>query len=141
MTLSERDTPVRIRVAAAVVERDGRFLLTRRLVGTHLAGYWEFPGGKCHEGEALGACLQREIREELDAAIEVGREILSTSHAYPERVVELHFLECVLTAPIRPVLGQEILWVGCKDLPDLRLPPADAELVELLIASRPADSD
>jgi 8-oxo-dGTP diphosphatase len=139
--MTERHGPERIRVAAAVVERNGRFLVTRRLVGTHLAGYWEFPGGKCHEGEALGACLEREIREELDASIEVGVEILSTSHAYPERVVELHFLECVLTTPIRPVLGQEILWVGCEDLPDLRLPPADRQLVELLTARRPAESD
>jgi mutator protein MutT len=130
-----------VRVGAAVIERDGRFLVTRRLVGTHLAGYWEFPGGKCHEGEALGACLEREIREELDAAIEVGREILSTSHAYPERVVELHFFECVLTTSIRPALGQEILWVVPKDLPDLRLPPADAELVEILSTRRPAGSD
>ena len=60
----------RIVVTAAVVERDGAFLLTRRLDGTHLAGHWEFPGGKLHAGETLEECLVREIREELDAAIE-----------------------------------------------------------------------
>ena len=52
-------------VTAAVVERDGAFLVTRRLEGTHLAGAWEFPGGKCELGEPLEACLWREIREEL----------------------------------------------------------------------------
>jgi hypothetical protein len=56
-------------------------------------------------------------------------------------VVELHFFECVLTTSIRPALGQEILWVVPKDLPDLRLPPADAELVEILSTRRPAGSD
>ena len=48
-------------VAAAVVERDGRFLVTRRIKGTHLEGLWEFPGGKCDAGESLGDCLRREI--------------------------------------------------------------------------------
>ncbi|MGD9858339.1 MAG: NUDIX domain-containing protein, partial [Planctomycetaceae bacterium] len=47
-------------MSAAVIERDDRFLLTRRLDGTHLAGRWEFPGGKCESGESLSACLERE---------------------------------------------------------------------------------
>ena len=52
-------------VAAAVIERGGQFLVTRRQPGTHLAGHWEFPGGKCEPGETLAACLARELREEL----------------------------------------------------------------------------
>ena len=52
---------------AAIVERHGRFLLTRRLKGTHLADLWEFPGGKCEAGETHEACLQRELLEELAA--------------------------------------------------------------------------
>ena len=51
-------------VTAAVIERDGRFLVTRRLKGTHLEGTWEFPGGKCDAGETLTDCLARELREE-----------------------------------------------------------------------------
>ena len=50
-------------VAAAVVERGDRYLVTRRLAGTHLEGCWEFPGGKCGDGETLEECLRREIRE------------------------------------------------------------------------------
>ena len=76
----------RIVVTAAVIERDGAFLLTRRLDGTHLAGHWEFPGGKLHEGETLEQCLAREIREELGADVVVGAEILATSHDYPEQI-------------------------------------------------------
>ena len=86
----------RIVVTAAVVERDGAFLLTRRLDGTHLAGRWEFPGGKLHAGETLEECLVREIREELDADVEVGPEILATVHDYPERSIELRFFRCAL---------------------------------------------
>ena len=56
-------------VAAAVVERDGLFLLTRRLKGTHLAGTWEFPGGKCEPSESPENCLVREIQEELAAGV------------------------------------------------------------------------
>src|SRR5215470_2191701 len=74
-------------VAAAVVERDGRILVTRRIKGTHLEGYWEFPGGKCESGETLHACLNRELQEELAVDAIVGDTLLSTTHAYPERTV------------------------------------------------------
>ena len=76
---------------AAVIERDGRFLVTRRLEGTHLAGLWEFPGGKCEPGETHEACLARELMEELGVVATIGDEILVTEHAYPERTVRLHF--------------------------------------------------
>jgi 8-oxo-dGTP diphosphatase len=119
-------------VAAAVVERDGAFLLTRRLDGTHLAGRWEFPGGKCHAGEALQDCLVREIREELDADVEVGPEILVTIHNYPDRAIELRFFRCELKTEPRPTMGQEMRWVALHELASVQLPPADDELVRLL---------
>ena len=77
--------PERIVVVAAVIEQDGRFLVARRLKGTHLAGYWEFPGGKVHHGETQEAALQREIAEELNTGISNARKIFHTAHAYPER--------------------------------------------------------
>lgn len=126
----------RIVVTAAVVERDGTFLLTRRLEGTHLAGHWEFPGGKLHEGETLEECLAREIREELDAAVDVGEEILATVHDYPDRSVELRFFRCALIGEPKPAMGQEMRWVARGDLASIPLPPADAELVRLLILRR-----
>jgi 8-oxo-dGTP diphosphatase len=127
--MTERE---RIVVTAAVVERDGAFLLTRRLVGTHLAGRWEFPGGKRHAGETLEECLAREIREELDADIEVGPEILASVHDYPDRSIELRFFRCVLKSDPKPTMGQEMRWVALQDLRSVRLPPADDELVRLL---------
>lgn len=129
---------VRIVVTAAVIERDGTFLLTRRLDGTHLAGHWEFPGGKLHAGETLEACLAREIREELDAEVDVGPEILATVHDYPDRSVELRFFRCTLKSDPKPAMGQQMQWVALRELPSVRLPPADDELVRLLTAPKPA---
>jgi 8-oxo-dGTP diphosphatase len=131
----DRGAPV-IVVTAAVVEDDDRFLVTRRPRGVHLEGLWEFPGGKCESGEALSACLEREMREELGTAVTVGRELFTTSHPYPDRTVELHFFACRLQGNPRPLLGQEIRWVTRDELGRLEFPPADGELIERL--SRPA---
>lgn len=119
-------------VTAAVIERDGRFLVTRRLDGTHLAGYWEFPGGKCEAGEGSIECLVREIREELDATVRIDGEILRTSYRYPDHEVELRFFRCTLIGEPEPMLGQQIRWVSRGDLHTLDFPPADRELIDLL---------
>lgn len=121
-----------ILVTAAVIERDDAFLLTRRADGTHLAGHWEFPGGKCGPDEALADSLVREIREELDADVEVGDEMLAVTHDYPDRTIELRFFRCTLLTDPRPALGQAMSWVRRGDLASLPLPPADDELVRLL---------
>jgi len=119
-------------VLAAVIERDGHFLMTRRLKGTHLAGKWEFPGGKCGPGEAHDACLARELDEELGVRCEVGEEIFTVEHAYPERTVRLHFLRVTLLGEPSPQQGQEMRWVARGDLRSLELPEADQGLVDLL---------
>ena len=90
------DADVVVVVLAAVIERDGRFLVTRRQKGTHLDGLWEFPGGKCEPGETHAQCLARELREELGLEAVVGDELLVTEHAYPERTVRLHFRRCTI---------------------------------------------
>jgi 8-oxo-dGTP diphosphatase len=120
-------------VTAAVIERDGRLLVTRRLKGTHLEGHWEFPGGKCDPGETLQECLVRELWEELAVDAIIGEEMLSTSHAYPERRVELHFFDATLLGEPEPQLGQEMQWIRREELRSLKLPPADDELVALLL--------
>lgn len=119
-------------VTAAIIERDGSYLVTRRPAGVHLEGLWEFPGGKCDGDESLEACLVREIQEELGCDVDVGREVFTTTHAYPERSVELHFFACALLGEPRGVLGQELRWVSRSELRLLRFPPADAELIALL---------
>lgn len=120
-------------VTAAVIERDGHYLVTRRQKGVHLEGLWEFPGGKCEPGESLEACMAREIREELAVEASVGAEILRTVHEYPGRRVELHFLACSITGVPAPQQGQELRWVSRNDLSALQFPPADDELIRLLV--------
>ena len=121
-------------VVAAIVEDDGRFLLSRRLAGTHLAGTWEFPGGKCEADETHEECLVRELREELGVEALVGGELLVTEHAYPERTVRLHFRRCVLNGTPHAMLGQQIRWAGRTELKSIDFPAADQALVELLSA-------
>jgi mutator protein MutT len=121
-------------VLAGVVEKDGRFLVSRRLKGTHLADYWEFPGGKCEPGETHEACLAREFREELDVDVDVGAEILTTEHAYPECTVRLHFRRCVLRGEPRPALGQAVRWITRDELQSLPFPEADRDLIRMLVS-------
>jgi mutator protein MutT len=119
-------------VAAAIVEHDGRFLLTRRLEGTHLEGVWEFPGGKCENDESLEACLARELMEELAVTSTIRQRVLVTRHAYADRTVELHFFETTLGSDPAPQLGQEMRWASRDELATLRFPDADRELIQLL---------
>lgn len=121
-------------VVAAVIERDGRFLVTRRLEGTHLSGYWEFPGGKCEPHESHVTCLQRELQEELGVGTEVGREILTTEYVYPTRAVRLHFHSCAIRGEPLPLLGQEMRWVTRDEMQSLQFPDADNDLIRLLSA-------
>ena len=125
---------VSIVVVAAVVERDGCFLLTLRPRGTHLEGLWEFPGGKCEPGETHADALVREMREELDVDIRVGGLVHAVSHAYPERTVALHFYACELLGDPTPMLGQQMRWVPRRELAALPFPDADADLITRLVA-------
>jgi mutator protein MutT len=124
--------PRRDIVVAAVIERDGRFLLTLRPEGTHLAGHWEFPGGKCLSHETHAEALRRELHEELDIAGDIGACLFSVTHAYADREVELHFYACEFAGQPRPMLGQDMAWVARADLRALKFPDADAALIDCL---------
>ena len=121
-------------MVAAVIERDGRFLLTLRPQGTHLAGHWEFPGGKCEAHETHAEALRRELHEELDIVAEVGGLVHAVTHAYPERTVGLHFYACTYAGEPRPMIGQQMRWVARDELGRLPFPDADADLIRLLTA-------
>jgi mutator protein MutT len=119
-------------VVAAVIERDGKVLIARRREGTHLAGLWEFPGGKRRPGEAPADALRREIREELGAVLVVGETIETVDWDYPEKRVRLSFFRCAIEGEARPLEGQEMAWVTRADLGRYEFPAADAALVARL---------
>ena len=122
-------------VVAAVIELEGRFLITRRLDGTHLAGLWEFPGGKILPGEKPEDALRRELKEELGVEAAVRDLIQTVDWTYPEKSVRLLFFRCVLAGEPAPLEGQEMRWVAGPDLPSYTFPDADARLIAQL--SRP----
>jgi 8-oxo-dGTP diphosphatase len=122
-------------VVAAVIERDDAFLLTLRPDGTHLAGHWEFPGGKVHPRESHADALRRELHEELDIVAEVGDEVHTVTHVYPQKTVELHFYRCGYRGEPKPMLGQGMRWVPRAELASLRFPDADAALIAMLAGS------
>lgn len=122
-------------VVAAVIERDGEYLLTLRPAGTHLADHWEFPGGKVHHSETHHEALRRELFEELDIVATVGARVHSVTHAYPEKTVELHFYQCVFVGEPKPMMGQGMRWVPRGELAALPFPEADRALIGILSAA------
>jgi mutator protein MutT len=124
--------PPHARVAAAVIERDGTILVTRRPPHGHLGSLWEFPGGKCEPDETLVACLARELEEELGSIAVVHECLWSVTHAYADKVVELHFFRCDLLEEPQPLLDQEMRWVARADLESLEFPEADRAFIARL---------
>jgi len=121
-----------IEVVAAVIERDGKLLITRRPEGSHLSGLWEFPGGKPQPGETFEQALRREIDEELGAEVSVGERIETIEWQYPDKRVRLVFFRCDVRGEPRPLEGQEMAWVTPADLARYEFPPADAPLIQRL---------
>lgn len=131
--------PLILEVAAALIQDEaGRYLITQRRRGSHLAGLWEFPGGKREAEETLEACLRRELTEELSGTFDVGEPVETVRWEYPDRTVVLHFYRCRLAAgSIEPQEEQAMAWVEAERLGDYSFPPADRELIARLQARRP----
>ena len=121
-------------VSAAVILRDGKVLLARRPSKGLLGGMWEFPGGKIEENETLEHCLKREIREELDAAIQVGEPFGVYQHAYTHFSITLHAFLCELTGDEpRPVEAADLSWVSPVELPHYPMGKVDRQIARKLV--------
>jgi len=122
-----------IDVAAALVFRDRKLLITQRHADAHLGGLWEFPGGKREPKETFEACLIRELREELGIEVEVGELVEGLTHAYPEKTVHLKFFRCRWKQHEPQPLGcPAFKWVSAAELKDYAFPAADARLLNKL---------
>ena len=117
-------------VAAAVVIHQGRVLLTKRPDGKHLAGAWEFPGGKLQQSESPEEALVRECFEECGIGIEVSEILDVTYHRYPEKTLLLLFYRCALLhGEVRHLQVADHAWVTPLELDRYALPPADERVV------------
>jgi len=121
-----------IDVVAAVIERGGKILISRRPKGAHLEGLWEFPGGKAEAGESAERALVREVREELGVAFTAGERVAEVDWQYPDKRVRIAFFRGTIEGEPRPLEGQELAWVAPADLDRYEFPPADASLLERL---------
>lgn len=131
-------------VAAAVVLRGGRVLLSQRKRGSHLAGAWELPGGKVEPDEDPRDAVVRELREELGVEVIVGDILDVTFHRYPEKSVLLLFYEAALadgSPEPRAVDVADVRWAAASELRDDAFPPADvAVLAKVRARLRAPDS-
>jgi 8-oxo-dGTP diphosphatase len=122
-----------VEVAAGLVFRDGKLLITRRHPKAHLGGLWEFPGGKRHESEAFESCLERELMEELGIRVRVGPLVESITHAYPEKTVHLRFFHCQWLEHEPQALDcADFSWISKEELGAYEFPAADARLLKVL---------
>jgi mutator protein MutT len=122
-----------VEVAAGLIVQEGRYLIARRKPGVHLAGYWEFPGGKREPGESFEDCLRRELFEELSIHVDVPVAYRIIRHEYSDKTVELHFYRCSIEqGEAAPLDCSEIRWVSPKELSHFTFPPADQPIIEAL---------
>ena len=120
-------------VAAGLIWKEEKLLIATRPKGTHLEGFWEFPGGKREEGENLEGCLKREIEEELSVKIRVDEPFLTVEHEYSNKRISLHVFNCTwVKGEPAPQERQETRWVELPDLSRLAFPPPDVQVIEAL---------
>jgi len=131
--MTEKCRKPHIHVTAGLIRKNGKYLITKRPKGSHLEGYWEFPGGKKEKEEDLINCLEREIAEELGLQVKADHVRFTVVHEYETQVIHLHVLGCmILGGEPRAIECQEFRWVNPVDLQKLEFPPPDIKIIDFL---------
>lgn len=131
---TEQHTHRTIRVVAAVLERDGRYLITQRRPTAVLPLMWEFPGGRVEESESDTQALKREVKHRLGADIECGKLISFVSHPYDHYVVDLFLYECRLHGErLEPIAVHSFKWVPSSEFDQYPFTPADEASMNKLL--------
>ena len=133
--LAERTAEIRLVVAVALIDHDGRVLITKRPAGKDWAGFWEFPGGKVEQNETPEAALKREIKEELNIKTDLGcfAPLTFASHHYDDFHLLMPFYICrIWSGRAQGIEGQELKWVFVNQLKDYQLLPANKPLIPIL---------
>lgn len=124
----------KIRVVAAVIERDGHYLITQRRPAAIMPLLWEFPGGRVEDGETDGVALARELADRMGIAVRVGDELMSLVKEYEGYVIDFHVYLCqLLSEEINKLLINDFRWVTSDEMDQFPFPAADQETVEALI--------
>lgn len=127
----------KIRVVAAQIEQDGRYLITQRKPTSSLPLLWEFPGGRVEEGETDEAALSRELAEEMAIDVEVGKPAITVTHEYDAYVIDFRVYRCTLLTPVEQIqkIGvHDFRLVAPAELDDYEFPGADQATIEALLA-------
>ena len=129
-----------IEVAAAIIVKDGKIFATQRGYG-EWQGWWEFPGGKIETGESPQEALRREIREELEAEVEVGELLETVEWDYPNFHLTMHCFWCrLLSDSICLKEHQAAAWLSADNLMSVKWLPADEGLVEKILQQNAGDA-
>ncbi len=126
----------KIRVVAAQIERDGRYLITQRKPTSSLPLLWEFPGGRVEPGETDPQALAREIKEEMNVEIDVGEPSVAVTHEYEAYIIDFRVYRCRLVSPpdaIEAIGVHDHRWVHPSDLDDYEFPGADQQSIDALL--------
>jgi 8-oxo-dGTP diphosphatase len=124
-----------VRVVAAVVERDGHYLITQRRETAVLPLLWEFPGGRVEEGETDQAALRRELRERLDVDSKIGKKLREAVHEYDGYCVALALYQATIedTRPMQKLRVRDFRWVASSDFDKYPFPDADQQTMDQLL--------
>lgn len=123
-----------IRVVAAIIERDGRYLITQRRPTAVLPLLWEFPGGRVESGETDRAALQREVRYRIGVDVDPGKLVSFVSHPYERYVVDLYLYDCrLLKGEPQAVNVNDFRWVSSTGFDQLPFTPADEASMSKLL--------
>ena len=123
----------RVRVGIGLIRRGDRFLIRRRPVGTAMAGYWEFPGGKCEPGESAEDATRRECLEETGLEVDVLSLRRVITHRYPHAWVALYYYDCEPDDPAaEPDPASGFRWVPARQLTTLTFPEANGPILDAL---------
>lgn len=126
-----------INVTCAIIVKDDKVLVTKRGPGMHLAGYWEFPGGKVKEGESAIDCIKREIKEELNLDIHPLSRLASCEHVYDNQkhINLIPFIAELKGGELKLIDHCEAIWCQKEELQDLNWCPADVPIVGHFVQS------
>ncbi len=124
-----------IRVVAAVIERDGRYMITQRNAGAVLPLLWEFPGGRVEPDETEEAALQREVQGRIGVNVIIGDKLGDHVHEYAHYDVHMSMYSCTLAPDVKPYPAtvNDLRWVTSKEFLDYDFPPADEKTMSKLL--------